>query len=366
MEKKQVHILYTVLDWGLGHATRSIPIIEYLLESGVKISIAGEGDSLFLLKNNFPQINFYQVHGIRVKYTSSGSMVLKMALSVPKNLKAIYDEHQQIKKLINKIKPDAVISDNRFGAWSKIIPSLFITHQINIVAPKNLRWLEPILFRINKYFLKKYTKVWIPDFADEINLTGKLSHNPKSLLEINHEFIGPISRLTSCKNIKSNESYELLIILSGPEPQRSIFEKKCTEQSFASNLKTLLVRGKPQEDINYSQNNLKVVSSINSDELKSVITNTKYIVCRSGYSTIMDLSCTRKSALCIATPGQTEQEYLAEYLVEGGFLVSQKQSSFNLKLGLEKLSECIQMPNTNHSIMKKEVDRFLDDLKNYK
>ncbi len=366
MEKKQVHLLYTVLDWGLGHATRSIPIIEYLLESGVQISIAGEGDSLFLLKNNFPNATFYPLNGVQIKYSATGSLALKMALTFPKNLKSIFDEHQQIKKLIAHIQPDAIISDSRYGAWSKIIPSLFITHQINIAAPKNLQWLEPILFRINKFFLKKYTKVWIPDFADEINLSGKLSHNPQSLLEINHEFIGPISRFTNCKNSRNNESYELLIILSGPEPQRGIFEKKCIEQSLALNLRTLLVRGKPKEELQYSENNLKVVSHLNSDELKSLIINTEFIVCRAGYSTIMDLSCTMKSALCIATPGQTEQEYLVEHLVEGGFLVSQKQSAFNLKLGIAKLSECRPMPSTNHSLMKQEVKRFLDDLKNFK
>ena len=365
MEKKQVHILYTVLDWGLGHATRSIPIIEYLLESGVKISIAGEGDSLFLLKNNFPHLNFYLLNGIQVKYSAKGFLVLKMALSVPKNLKVIYEEQQQIKKLINKIRPDAVISDNRFGAWSNIIPSLFITHQLNIIAPKKLQWLEPILYRFNKFFLKKYTKVWIPDFANEINLSGKLSHNPKSLQQINHEFIGPISRFTNCKNIKINESYDLLIILSGPEPQRSIFEKKCIDQSLALNLRTLLVRGKPQETLNYSDHNLKVVSHLNSDELKTLIINTAFIVCRAGYSTIMDLSSIKKSALCIATPGQTEQEYLVDYLMENKFLVSQQQSLFNLKLGIAKLSECKPMPSTNHSLMKFEVDRFLNDLKKF-
>lgn len=364
MAQKQIHILYTVLDWGLGHATRSIPIIQYLIDKNVKVTLVGEGDSLYLLRQNFPDCNYNTVQGLQVNYPSKGSLVLKMIYSIPKNLLAIYNEHQQIKKLVNNIKPDAIISDNRFGAWSNDLPCIFITHQIKIQAPKKIKFIESLIFKMNKFFIKRFSKVWIPDFEDETNLTGELSHDKNLLNKINFQFIGPVSRFIPSNVSTRKEGYELLIILSGPEPQRSIFEKLCIEQSIKLDLKTLLVRGKPQEKIKSVEKNLTIVSNLSIKELQSEIENSKAIVCRSGHSTIMDLYFLNKSALCVATPGQTEQEYLSEYLSKRNNIVSQEQSNFNLKEGLKKLSNITPFRKIDYELMQNAVDEFLNALKN--
>ena len=362
MSNKKLHILYTVLDWGLGHATRSIPIIQYLLDCDVRVTFIGEGNSLFLLKQTFPQCESYQVKGIEAKYSSQDSLVLKMALSIPKNLFAIYREHYQINQIVKRINPDAIISDSRFGAWTKKIPCVFITHQLNIKAPINFRWLEPIIYKLNKFFLTKYSKVWVPDFSGVNNLSGELSHNKKSIAELNPEFIGPLSRFS--KNFDSNnkEIYELLIIISGPEPQRNIFENQCIEQAKKLDKKTLIVCGRPQDEAIREFGKIKVLGNLSLEELNSLIITTKNVVCRSGYSSIMDLFVLQKNAICIPTPGQTEQEYIAEFLSNQKFIVTQKQSEFNLQESLNFLKQCESFNVAGNSSYKIQINYFLVEL----
>ncbi len=336
--QKQKRILICPLDWGLGHATRCIPIIRLLLKKNAEVLIAADAGPLALLKQEFPQLTFIQLKGYNIEYPKSGSMKMKMLLSIPKIVNGIKEEHAQLDRIIDEHKIDIVISDNRYGCWSKKVKSIFITHQLMIKASIG----ESVLHNKVLKYIDNYDECWVPDVAGDNNLSGDLAN--KYSLPKNTFFVGPLTRLASLPLLDASAStqnaqgdktmYNLVAIISGPEPQRSIFEKLVVEQLKPTNLKALIVCGKASEEKTETINNIKIVSHLQSEEMQIAIQNADIILSRSGYSTVMDLASLGKKAIFIPTPGQTEQEYLAEMFMKKGIAFSQTQTSFDLKKAL--------------------------------
>jgi uncharacterized protein (TIGR00661 family) len=319
-------ILIAPLDWGLGHATRCIPIIKELINENCEVLIATDSSLKFLLKKEFPQCVFVPIIGYKIKYSRNGKRLYsKLLFQLPKIIFSVWKENRWLKKIINEYKIDAVISDNRFGLYNKRILCVYITHQLYIKAGN--RFSEKLAQEIHNYFIRKYNICWVPDL-EENGLAGKLSH-PKNKPS-NVAYIGPLSRFEKLNTI--NIKYELLISLSGPEPQRTIFEKVILTQlaTFKSNI--LLVRGLPYENekIEPPGNSVEIVNHLSAQELNIAFQQSEIIISRSGYSTIMDLVKLGKNAILVPTPGQGEQEYLAEYLMKKSFFYSIPQNNFYL------------------------------------
>jgi len=329
------NILVCPLDWGLGHASRCIPIISQLKDEGHKIIIATSGRALLMLKNEFPKLEFLEFFGYNVSYPSNDSMVFKMFRMIPSFFLDILTEHRELKKIIKKESIDVVISDHRYGLWNKNVKSILIIHQVMIKCPRILKFMEISFYFLTTFFMKKFSECWIPDVEEKENLSGELSHKYK--LPANTRFIGHLSRFYN-KNLKLEHEYssDLLIILSGPEPQRTIFEEIIFVQLKDTKLKTIVIRGLPEEDKKYFfANHIQVFSSVPTDELTKYLFSTRLVICRSGYSSIMDLIAMKKNALLVPTPGQTEQEYLAKYLFEKNIFYFVKQKYFNLITNIE-------------------------------
>jgi uncharacterized protein (TIGR00661 family) len=326
--KGKKRILVAPLNWGIGHATRCIPIILELKKNDFEVIIAASGRSLDLLSYEFPKIKFIKFEDYKINYSSSIPMSINIFLQIPKIIFGIYNENNKLHTIIKDFKIDGVISDNRYGLYSKTIPSVFITHQLKIKSS----FLENIIQKINYYFINKYTQCWIPDYKED-GLAGDLSH-PKENTK-NHIYIGPLSRFKK-KNSKSQ--YDILAIVSGPEPQRSIFEKILTSQLIEHKKECLLVQGKPESKYYDKINSLTIKSHLSAIELNQAILNSKLVICRSGYSTIMDLITIEKNAILVPTPGQTEQEYLAQYLSKENLFQSQNQKTFSISFA-QKQSE---------------------------
>ncbi|MBN4051553.1 glycosyltransferase, partial [bacterium AH-315-M05] len=249
--KSRKRILICPLDWGLGHASRCIPIIKELIDFDFEIVIGADNGPLALLKREFPQLEFIEFPGYGIFYSKNGNMPLTMILSLPRVFGGIYREHTLLKSIIKNYKIDAVISDNRFGLWNSTVPTIFITHQVMVKCPKHLKFLEPVIHRINKFFIDKYDECWIPDLKGEENLSADLSH--RYPLPRNAEFIGSLSRfdtngLTINDSNNLEKSYDLMAIISGPEPQRSIFENIVIKQLERTSLKSIIVRGVPEKN----------------------------------------------------------------------------------------------------------------------
>lgn len=327
-------VLIAPLNWGLGHASRCVPIINALLNNGDSVILASDGVALALLKQEFPDLSTEELPSYGITYPKNGNFIIHMATLVPRILKAIKQERITLAKLISKYQIDVVISDNRYGMYHESVKSIYLTHQIKVAAPMG----EDLLASLQQKFIANFDKLWIPDVEGDINLSGKLAHNDK--VGNNAKYIGALSRFT--ENIVGqkpenapNENF-VLAVISGPEPQRTAFEVLLFKQLLAYGKPAVIVGGNPN-DSSKSSKNITHYPFLGAKNLKWLFENAETIICRSGYSTIMDLVALQKQAILIPTPGQTEQEYLVNHLSNSGMFVSVSQKDFEVKTASNKL-----------------------------
>ncbi|MEO1262308.1 MAG: glycosyltransferase [Bacteroidota bacterium] len=324
------------------------------MEAGVKVYIASDGRALELLKKEFPSLPFFELPGYGVKYRSS-NMVLNMMTVAPKLLNAIFNEFFLIKKIIKENDINAIVSDNRLGCFSKKIPSVFVTHQIDLRLPNKL--FQFVARRINYFFLGKYDRCWIPDVEGLPNLSGCLSHG---FLIKKKTYIGGLSRM---KKKKVPNRYKAIAVLSGPEPQRSNLEKIIIGQAKETAHNFLIVLGKTEKEEHFlMEKNIEIKSFLTSEELNKAILASDVYIGRSGYSSIMDLIKLNKPALLIPTPGQTEQEYLCEHLSENDFFCFQKQEEINLEKGI--IEALNKKGVKNNYFTEKKIEAAINELLN--
>ena len=339
--------LVAPLDWGLGHSARCIPIIERLQRKGVEVVIGGEGRSLQLLRREFPDLAAVELPGYGIRYSHKGYIAGMMLMQLPRIIGAIIREHRHLRHIIRHHRINAVISDNRFGLWTREVPCVYITHQIAIRAPGSLMGVEPILRRLHREVMMRYDECWIPDGIGEINLSGDLGH--KYPPPPNGYFVGPLSRFTqtgdrsdlvTCGTNSDDQRYDLIAVLSGPEPQRTLFERMVIPQVQALGLRALIVQGIPESDHRSSlTERITLIASMNGEELQRAIQSSKVVLMRSGYSSIMDIAALGKKAIIVPTPGQTEQEYLGEYFHARKIYCRQHQHTFDLQGALKQMEQ---------------------------
>lgn len=361
MDHESLHILISPLDWGLGHASRCIPVINKLLQSGHQVTIAGYGRSLIMLQKEFPTLECIEMKGFSPSYPESGNMVMHMLFLLPNFIKSIIQEHSELKELDARYQFDIIISDNRYGVWKSDKRSIFITHQLMIKTPKWLRFAEYLLYKVSVFFISRFDECWIPDYEESPGLSGDLSHKYK--LPRNARFIGPLSRFqkphpSPCKD---SESRKITVIISGPEPQRSILEGIITRQLQNTEYSSFIISGKPESEKSLAINeNLTILSHLPTEELCNRIISSDLIICRSGYSSIMDLHVLNAKALFVPTPGQTEQIYLAELHEKEQTAMWQTQEILNIAIDVPKALNYRGFVK-NHS--KSELDSAINSLK---
>jgi uncharacterized protein (TIGR00661 family) len=333
-------ILVAPLDWGLGHATRCIPIIHELLHNKNEVWIAADGAIEVLLKNEFPHLKFIKLFNYNVQYSTNGNWLwLKMLQQSKLILKSIEHENKWLEELLETESFHIVISDNRYGLYNKKVHSVFITHQLRLSFPKLFSAFEIIVENVLKNWIQKFDECWVPDYADSNNnLSGKLSHSNSALKNL--KFIEPLSRFKNFVPQKNNVETDILILISGPEPQRTLWENIVIHQLASTTIihqKIIIIGGKFSNDFLEKQlpENVEYHTSIAATELYYYLAGAKKIICRSGYSTIMDLEALNKKAIFIPTPGQTEQEYLARWLHNKGLGIFVSQKKFQLKNFIE-------------------------------
>lgn len=323
--------LICVLDWGLGHATRCIPIINKLLQANKRVIIAGDGASLALLQHEFPNCTSYSLPPYNVSYSSDGNLIGGLIKQIPHFAKVRYNENKAVKDIVLKERVGYIISDNRYGCWNENCKNIFIGHHLKPVLIGYFRFFEWVAEWMMLILLSNFDEIWVPDEEGSI-LSGELS----SLRIESKKYIGILSRI---RPISTKEIlYDVLIILSGPEPQRTALEKKLEEQiSGITNRRIIMVCGIVGDIVEQKLNSCsKKVSWLDKEFLEDAISKSKLIVCRSGYSSIMDLAVCGKKALLIPTPGQTEQEYLATKLKAENVFLSVTQDELHLEKHIEE------------------------------
>lgn len=354
--KKKKRVLVSPLNWGLGHASRCVPIIRELVKRDTDVIIAGEGAALQLLQTEFPNLRSTHLKGLKIRYPRRGSFTLHFALKLPMLFKLIRTENEQLKKIIEEHKIDGIISDNRYGLYSKKVPSVLITHQLFIQSP----FLTTRLNRIVRKLTSRFQECWIPDLEGNNNLSGKLAHGHR--MTKNTQYIGSLSRFSNASPTSVND--HILIVLSGPEPKRTQLEEVLVNDASKLNRPVKLVRGLVNTDtqINNKSQNLEVIDFLSAIELEQAIKKAALVVCRSGYSSVMDLVALRKKALLIPTKGQIEQEYLGHYLKEKNMFYCVNETNLNLERDVEAALNYSQVlpKETTHRF--DFLDRFLEKL----
>jgi len=357
---KKKRILVSPLDWGLGHASRDVPLIKNLLEKNNEVIIGGDGASLEFLKIEFPHLEVIPIPSHKFVYSKLFPAWFMIIVQIPVFIKGIIKENRFLKNIIHHHDLDLVISDARYGLWSHQIPSVIITHQVRIMMPRFFKAFEYLINPINLLALDKFSQHWIPDIPGNFNLSGNLSHNTKLISD--SVYIGFLSGLEE-NNIAPipSEKYDIVVLLSGPEPQRSVLENKITGQLLKQNRKSLIIGGKTgvktMQDLSES---CKRISFLSGNKLYNILKNSNYLICRSGYSTIMDLVKMKKTAFLIPTPGQTEQEYLARHLQEQGLFLFSEQKDFNMEEAIRRLDHFKpeDFPSTEKTLLDEALHRL--------
>jgi uncharacterized protein (TIGR00661 family) len=329
-------ILICPLNWGIGHASRLVPIIRGLMNAGHEVILAADKGPLAFLQIAFPKLEFIVFPGFEPIYSQRNTQVFNTLASVFSIQKTARADHRFVETLVKKLHIDGILSDNRFGAYSSHIPSVFITHQLHIRVPLPLSPFRPFVDAFNHHFIKCFSECWVPDFENTPNLSGKLSHPPISGLPVH--YIGPLSRFASMDKQGGSKKikYDVLALLSGPEPQRTLLEMKIIREINGLPIKVCIIRGKPGFEKKLNQTDkLHLFNHADDLLLLELLQASKFVVSRPGYSTIMDLIALNKKAFFVPTPGQTEQEYLASQMGRKGWFNWGKQQHFDIMYALK-------------------------------
>ncbi len=304
MERKTV--LFAPLNWGLGHATRSIPIIySYINNPKYRVVLAADGQVYEFLKMEFPDIDIFKIKDIDVSYLKGIWLPLGVLITGLKMIWVNVKEHKALQKLIEDEKVELIISDNRYGMWNKKVKSILITHQLTIIPPKIFRFMQPLFKRFLKQKLSKFNEIWIPDFEEFPGLAGKLSHQQK--IHPNIKYIGPQSRYTKIESITLKA---IVAVVSGPMPFRKQLAQRLIELADIAHVEMELYCN--NIEISDTLPSVKVIQNASFLELNKALNQAELVIASGGYSTLMDMVKLNKKAILIPTPHQSEQNYLAK------------------------------------------------------
>lgn len=347
------NVLVAPLDWGLGHSTRCIPLVDKLLQHGATVILATDGRAYALLQQHYPTLTLLKLPAYNIRYRST-NMTLAMASQLPKIVYAMVAEYIALKKIIRQHGIKIVISDNRYGLFHRKVHNIFMTHQLNVIIPNPL--LQAFIRKgLNHWIRLFFDSCWIPDVSDEPSLSGILSH-PAPLPSV--AYVGSLSRM---QRYEVKKEYDVIAVLSGPEPQRTFLEAEIIAQAKELTNSFLIVGGKPESDERKQlSHNIKYVSFLNTTSLNRAMLAADVVISRSGYSTIMDLAKLRKKAILIPTPGQTEQEYLAQHFMDKKIFFNQSQSKLDLANALDELDDYTGF--VNHSFENDLLDELIANL----
>lgn len=356
-------VLFGILDWGLGHTTRSIPLIRFLQDLGMEVIVACNSTQKNVLEQELHHLRYLPLEGYHLRYGSNAAFTkLQIAFQSINILTKIKSENRWIKAQMNELKPDIIISDNRYGFRHTEIPSILITHQLLVKTGTGL-----LADNIMKMFLrsqfKHFNSCWVPDWKEAPGLAGELSH-PSYALPCPIRYIGAISRLEFDPHLTQNDI--LLVLLSGPEPQRSLLEERLSQQLSGYTKEIVIVRGKPEggPSIQWPAH-ATVYDHLPMKALQEQMQKARYIISRSGYTTLMDIFKLQKKLIAIPTPGQAEQEYLGHLLHEQQQVLCIEQSKFQWQEALKQAEAFPFLPQKQNDfdaykqVIAEELDRLL-------
>lgn len=394
-----MRVLISPLSWGFGHAGRMIPLALELERRGCEVIFAADALLTKMIAPELPGIKTVVIPGLKIRYSRFMPQYLAIFLQLPVIVASAVREHATLRRLAKELNPMVIISDNRFGFYHKRIFSVYVTHQVRIAFPALLAFLEPLAAWMHRMIISRYDLCLVPDYRGSENLSGRLSHGGR--LPANIAFIGPLSRfgvacnepfppvrakskpIATCRSGESDsftadqmkaeplqpgrgappaplpQPYACLI-LSGPEPQRSLLLRKVSESLRGYPLTVLSATPPaaptspeaspapaaptppaalpsseappppeapiplkapippeapptPEASLSPGQT-IHLITGADTTTMRQIITGASLVIARAGYTSVMELVSLGVGAVLIPTPGQTEQKYLGRHL----------------------------------------------------
>lgn len=337
-------VLISPLSWGFGHAGRMIPLAVELQRRGARIIFAADGPLLQMVQRDVPGITPVEIPGLRMRYSRSLPQYICIFLQLPHIIASAVRDHRTLRRLVSEYNPSVIISDNRFGFYNRRVFSAYVTHQLRIPFPGPLRFMEPLAMWMHRVIINRFDLCLVPDYPGSVNLSGRLSHGlrlPRKVI-----FSGPLSRFSTPdarepdgrdpgvrnpdrpepdgtvhdgteQNITEpatpDQSHPVCLLLSGPEPQRTLLLKKINETLSGFRMVVLTATPLPLF-INETPPGIRVIIAPDAAAMRRELLSSSLVIARSGYSSVMELVSLGKGAVIIPTPGQPEQEYLGRHL----------------------------------------------------
>ena len=348
-------VLISPLAWGLGHATRIVPIIHELSERGYSVTVATSKELGALIKESCPLVDIIDFYSPQMRLKAGKTDMINLAWFLFRLPIVTILEQFKLKQLLRRNDFPIIISDNRYGFRKSNNISIIITHQLRVIPPKPFGFLLKPGEKFIKFLLGKFDEVWIPDFNGNTSIAGMLSE-PNGLKNL--RYVGPLSRFSHAFIPEPKPEWDVIVIASGPEPQKTEFIQLLINILNRTNLNCLIVKGCPLEQNQWEKiGNIFLVGSMELEAMAQAISGSTHIISRSGYSTIMDLLHLGKSAILVPTPGQTEQEYLAQRMeVLGWFrVIAQKELDKELIPALKTVSNLKPPLYTSNEILRQTL-----------
>lgn len=329
-------ILVAPLDWGLGHATRIVPIVEALQSEGHEVILVADKRPYDFLAERFPHLKIVRCAGYDITYPENGNLLLHMMKNSVGFYRAVEAEQHIATELADELGADVIISDNRLNFRADGRRNIYITHQLKIKAGV----LSPVATAMHRKYYAVFDEVWVPDNSGPNNISGVLGHEANCPVPL--IYLGPQTRFASMEKLDIPSHGKIVVVLSGPEPQRTLFENIVVAELIRTGIKAIVLQGIPGNSaVSYPAPNIELVSHMNDEQMLRNIAGATVVISRSGYSTLCDLAQLNKRLIVVPTPGQTEQEYLADKHAADNLLVKADQSDFNLTDCLERVKSVL-------------------------
>lgn len=353
-------VLICPLDWGLGHAARMVEIASLFHAMGWDVSIAGSKTVGLFMQKELPFVQLIRFDGKKISYPSNRIFIfISLIWQIHAFLFSAIRDKKRLKEIEDTLKPDLVISDNRPGAYSKKTYSIYVTHQLNFSFPFFFQWAAVLTKHVHLRLIRNFQECWVPDNQGHPALAGNLSHPAK--LPKNIKYIGLLSRFHLPQNKVSEmefPEYQVLLIASGPQPQRDVFCQKIAKTLSLAGIKALVLSARPESENHVFTEILPGIFEcphLATPDFLSAVLKAGVIITRSGYSSLMDLAGLNKKVIFIPTPGQPEQLYLAKHLAKNKTITMLQQNE------IVKIPELIQNQKIQefHFPTDAKIDSFL-------
>lgn len=326
---RTLKILFAVHDWGLGHATRDLPLIRGLAASGHRVWVLSTGRALQLLQGELGEACEY----VRLQDIPKPLgrrpfwFYVRMSLSLPVVFWTFHRERRLVDALVAEHGFDRIVSDSRYGVCSPSVPSFYLVHSLRQIIPGRPKRLEKMVEAAQKLMWRRAVKLLIPD-EEEDGLAGDLCHDLACSWEGRLEYIGV---LASVRRRDVPQDVDHFISVSGAEPQRTMFERLVLSQASSLPGRVIVALGRPEAGAAVSDGGrVQVHAFMARAEQEEMMNRARLVISRSGYTTLMELAELRRRALLVPTVGQSEQEYLAERLERLGRMHAVKQGDLDL------------------------------------